>query len=108
MTPANLDLRRLDAVKSVALIGHGAIAGEPIKRIAADPTVRMAQVVGRSARETVQARLGARIAAINTIADLCEDVDLVLECAGHGSRGGAKVFQERQCGGDGRGGWTGL
>lgn len=70
-------------VKSVALIGHGAIAKDLIKRITADPFLRVAQVVVRSATHTAQSNLGCQIEAIDKIEDLSDDVDFVLECAGH-------------------------
>ncbi|MEQ3625357.1 MAG: aspartate dehydrogenase [Celeribacter sp.] len=73
-------------MKTVALIGNGAIAGDLIKRIAADPLLRVAQVLVRPERLTShQAQLGGAIEAVATVDELSDDVDLVLEAAGHGA-----------------------
>ncbi|SNT26514.1 aspartate dehydrogenase [Tropicimonas sediminicola] len=73
-------------MKSIALIGHGAIARDVMHRIDGDPLLRVAQVLVRpNRRAEIQAALGDRTEAICSVAEISADVDFVLECAGHGA-----------------------
>jgi len=71
---------------SIAIIGFGAIAQDLLSRTQSDPHLNIAQILVRaSAQEAVQARIGPRCEAITAVEQLSDQVDFVLECAGHGA-----------------------
>lgn len=71
---------------SIALIGFGAIAQDLFSRVQSDPHLNIAQILVRGpSQEATQARIGPRSEAITSVEQLNDQVDFVLECAGHGA-----------------------
>ena len=70
--------------RSIALIGYGAIAKEIISALEGSTDFTISQVLVRPQRlGEVQYALGDGISAITTCADITDQTDFVLECAGH-------------------------
>lgn len=69
---------------SIVLIGFGAIGQDVHRMLAQDAGARITQVLVRPERcQALQAELGVAIDVISSVTEIEEDVDLVLECAGH-------------------------
>jgi aspartate dehydrogenase len=70
----------------VALIGFGAIGSEVFRRARSLPNLEIRQVLARPGRIAhVQAQIGSEAQAISGVDHLANDIDLVLEVAGHGA-----------------------
>ncbi len=68
----------------VALIGYGAIAQDLFIKVQDDPYLTIKQVLVRHRScEIVKPLLCSAIEVISSIDDLDDDIDFVLECAGH-------------------------
>lgn len=71
---------------SIALIGFGSIAQGLLSRVQSDPHLNIQQILVRApSQEATQARIGPKIEVISSIEQLNDQVDFVLECAGHGA-----------------------
>lgn len=71
-------------MRTVALIGYGAIAQEVCAAMRGDENIRVEQVLVSAGKiQAVQERLPEGVTAIEQLSDLSPRVGFVLECAGH-------------------------
>jgi aspartate dehydrogenase len=71
---------------SVALIGFGAIAQDLFAKVQSDPHLRVKQILVRAtAREAAQIKIDPQTEVITSVEALDDDINFVLECAGHGA-----------------------
>lgn len=69
---------------NIVILGYGAIASYVASTLASDQRVQLTHVICRPGREAAARQaMGVRCALVNTVQELTEPVDLVLECAGH-------------------------
>ena len=71
-------------MRKVALIGYGAIAQKTCQMLSHDTEIAISQVIVRPENRTaIQNALPEGAEAICGVSDLDDDIDFVLECAGH-------------------------
>lgn len=72
------------AVKKVTMIGFGAIGSVVFRSVAADPQLRVTQIIVPE-RDVARVReaVGDEVQVVSSVAALAEQPDFVLECAGH-------------------------
>ncbi len=69
----------------LAIVGHGAIARYVARALKNDPSVRIAYVLCRDGREpAARDAIGGAVEAVTSVSQITGDVDVAVECAGHG------------------------
>jgi aspartate dehydrogenase len=72
------------SVIDVLLIGHGAMAGEVLRRLRQDDGARIAAVLIRpQSADRVRSALPSEIVVVTSVSELQAQPDLAVECAGH-------------------------
>jgi aspartate dehydrogenase len=75
-----------DETVEVAMIGFGAIGQTVYRAVAADPFVRVSQIVVPAQQaEALRAQLGAAVDVVSSVTALSKRPRFALECAGHGA-----------------------
>ena len=71
--------------RRVGLIGYGAIAREVERQLRGDPAVQISHVLLRPARAKQTWMIGGDVQAVTTVHEFPSNLDIVIECAGHGA-----------------------
>ena len=83
---------------NIVMIGFGAIASYAVARLSQHADVTVSAVLCREGREEAAVRaLGPGVKPVNSVEELPESTDLVIECAGHGALAehGPEVLRRR-------------